>query len=185
MNANNRHKGFRVFAVVVLYLPDLALLRRVVDTTLSQVDGLVLVDNTPAAAALDEVSSFTALPALTLLRQNHNIGLAAGLNRGIEHARRAGADHFLLLDQDSVPAADMVWRLIEALGDASRAGWRIAGVGAAFEDLRGGAPPPFLRVGFPFNRVVTVAPDRQYVACLLYTSPSPRDRTRSRMPSSA
>ena len=31
---------------------------------------------------------------------------------------------------------------------------------------------------------VTVARDRLYV-CLLYTSPSPRDRTRSRMPSSA
>ena len=27
--------------------------------------------------------------------------------------------------------------------------------------------------------------DRHYQACLLYTSPSPRDRTRSRMPSSA
>ena len=26
---------------------------------------------------------------------------------------------------------------------------------------------------------------RQNIACLLYTSPSPRDRTRSRMPSSA
>ena len=25
----------------------------------------------------------------------------------------------------------------------------------------------------------------QYISCLLYTSPSPRDRTRSRMPSSA
>ena len=29
------------------------------------------------------------------------------------------------------------------------------------------------------------APDREPGACLLYTSPSPRDRTRSRMPSSA
>mgnify|MGYP003378639979 CR=1 FL=1 len=27
--------------------------------------------------------------------------------------------------------------------------------------------------------------NRQYSGCLLYTSPSPRDRTRSRMPSSA
>ena len=27
--------------------------------------------------------------------------------------------------------------------------------------------------------------DGQFVNCLLYTSPSPRDRTRSRMPSSA
>ena len=29
------------------------------------------------------------------------------------------------------------------------------------------------------------SPDTTPVACLLYTSPSPRDRTRSRMPSSA
>jgi len=28
-------------------------------------------------------------------------------------------------------------------------------------------------------------PDLEYIPCLLYTSPSPRDRTRSRMPSSA
>ena len=28
-------------------------------------------------------------------------------------------------------------------------------------------------------------PPREYQPCLLYTSPSPRDRTRSRMPSSA
>jgi len=31
-------------------------------------------------------------------------------------------------------------------------------------------------------RYMVIAP---YVSCLLYTSPSPRDRTRSRMPSSA
>ena len=30
----------------------------------------------------------------------------------------------------------------------------------------------------------TINKDRKYI-CLLYTSPSPRDRTRSRMPSSA
>ena len=29
------------------------------------------------------------------------------------------------------------------------------------------------------------SPDGSHIACLLYTSPSPRDRTRSRMPSSA
>ena len=34
-----------------------------------------------------------------------------------------------------------------------------------------------------FMRLVYM--NEQYMACLLYTSPSPRDRTRSRMPSSA
>ena len=32
---------------------------------------------------------------------------------------------------------------------------------------------------------ITVTVDQSGITCLLYTSPSPRDRTRSRMPSSA
>ena len=37
----------------------------------------------------------------------------------------------------------------------------------------------------PFKMSSTNALNIQYIDCLLYTSPSPRDRTRSRMPSSA
>ena len=33
--------------------------------------------------------------------------------------------------------------------------------------------------------VTTLVPEQHRFTCLLYTSPSPRDRTRSRMPSSA
>ena len=40
--------------------------------------------------------------------------------------------------------------------------------------------------GLPISRVQDVfMPERLTRVCLLYTSPSPRDRTRSRMPSSA
>ena len=52
---------------------------------------------------------------------------------------------------------------------------------------------PWLTVGndsiivLDMNKVITITEthDEQYISCLLYTSPSPRDRTRSRMPSSA
>src|SRR5664280_253045 len=37
----------------------------------------------------------------------------------------------------------------------------------------------------PYNHLVFVKDVNGYKACLLYTSPSPRDRTRYRMPSSA
>ena len=37
----------------------------------------------------------------------------------------------------------------------------------------------------PLEYNLVVAPGARLEACLLYTSPSPRDRTRSRMPSSA
>ena len=36
-----------------------------------------------------------------------------------------------------------------------------------------------------YMRMELMEPGVQYMDCLLYTSPSPRDRTRSRMPSSA
>ena len=42
-----------------------------------------------------------------------------------------------------------------------------------------------LRVSFNRANYVEAAIEEVYKTCLLYTSPSPRDRTRSRMPSSA
>ena len=37
----------------------------------------------------------------------------------------------------------------------------------------------------PLDKEVLFRTGREFEVCLLYTSPSPRDRTRSRMPSSA
>ena len=37
----------------------------------------------------------------------------------------------------------------------------------------------------PFDRLLAATPALDFMTCLLYTSPSPRDRTRTRMPSSA
>ena len=49
------------------------------------------------------------------------------------------------------------------------------------------APYPELREGFEDLSILEKRKDviSTILACLLYTSPSPRDRTRSRMPSSA
>ena len=41
------------------------------------------------------------------------------------------------------------------------------------------------RIGRGEQGVLLVRPYTDIICCLLYTSPSPRDRTRSRMPSSA
>ena len=52
--------------------------------------------------------------------------------------------------------------------------------GATFKFADGSLLP-----GFEQALVGLFAGDQTLVTCLLYTSPSPRDRTRSRMPSSA
>ena len=49
------------------------------------------------------------------------------------------------------------------------------------EDIEGEGVLEILNDGFGFLR----SPTSSYLACLLYTSPSPRDREKSRMPSSA
>ena len=47
------------------------------------------------------------------------------------------------------------------------------------------AQPSSMEPGLVLPVVITAFADKSFTFCLLYTSPSPRDRTRSRMPSSA
>ena len=63
-----------------------------------------------------------------------------------------------------------------------------------FENLKGneilktsvwGENSQFIRVNGAKVRQTGIVNDLTFNICLLYTSPSPRDRTRSRMPSSA
>ena len=48
-----------------------------------------------------------------------------------------------------------------------------------------GTPDSAKRLGKAYDKLGDTASATLYYRCLLYTSPSPRDRTRSRMPSSA
>lgn len=165
-------RKFRIFAVVVIYYPESALLQRAVDLTLPQVDSLVIIDNTPGGSQMTEALA-TQISNITVLQQEVNIGLAAGLNVGIEFARKNLATHYLLLDQDSQPAPDMVAELCSAWEDAEKDNMRVAAVGPAFSDERGGAPPPFLKVSFPFNHVVQPTLGINYVSThVLITSGS-------------
>ena len=52
---------------------------------------------------------------LSVARLGENQGIAAALNIGVEEAIRGGARYVLLSDQDSLPDADMVERLISCL----------------------------------------------------------------------
>jgi GT2 family glycosyltransferase len=109
-------KNPSVVAVIVSHEPD-ARLDAVLDAALAQCGRVVLVDN----ASSDDVrrrlrGRAEVTPALTLIENAENLGLAAAQNQGLEIARVTGADWILLLDDDSVPAPDMVVRLLD--------GWR-------------------------------------------------------------
>jgi len=74
-------------AVVVLYHPELSLLARLLESVLSQVDALIVVDNTPNPSA-----QFTELFAkyrdqVTYIPLGDNMGIATAQNVGIRKSR--------------------------------------------------------------------------------------------------
>jgi len=150
----------QVAAVVVAYHPDLVLLERLFAAVRPQVGTIVVVDNTPAASG---EASLQAPAGVHVLSLGANAGLAAGINRGCEFARAQGARFVLLFDQDSEPAAGMTQRLCEAWAAASAQGRGLAAVGPRFQDDRGAHTAPFLRVGFPRNRVLDTGGSQVFV----------------------
>lgn len=100
-----------VAAVVTAFLPA-AGLATVVAAAAVQCDRVVVVDNTPPGKpGADRV--LTPQPNVLIERSPRNLGLAGALNRGVELA--GDVETLLLLDQDSVPPADLVRRLTRHL----------------------------------------------------------------------
>lgn len=128
-------------AVVVTYQPVLDQLQRQLDSLVPQVDAVVIVDN-HSIADLSLWMKLSATPAHAVIQLDCNYGVARAQNVGIAWAQEQEATHVLLMDQDSVPAPDMVAMLLEiALNCPS-----LAAVGPRYLDLRQDNPPPFLRV---------------------------------------
>jgi rhamnosyltransferase len=151
---NDPNRRASVCAVIVTYHPDLVGLGVEIDAVRPQVAQLVVVDNaTPGLAGK------LAGADLTLLAQPVNVGLARAQNIGIEAARAAGHTHVQLLDQDSVPAPDMVEQLLTAAEKLSAGGRRVAAVGPRFRDERERRDAPFIKIAFPMSRKLWCAPD--------------------------
>lgn len=146
----NKHP--KVVAIVVTYYPSLEAMTALISATAQQVSELVVVDNTPFPST-DLGNELLQYPQVHHIAQNDNMGIAYAHNVGIEWAHQQGADYVLLLDQDSVPASDMVEKLLEThIGNHSLQN-PIAAVGPAYEDLRTGVRSYFMvsRFGFPFR----------------------------------
>ena len=100
-------------------------------------------------------------------------------------ARDAGADVEALVTNPDAPVHGFWERLARLIARHARLVWIVTTVvllaaSAGVLQLKAdGVPQSDLVLG------ASEARDGQDVLCLLYTSPSPRDRTRSRMPSSA
>lgn len=160
-----------IHAVIVTWQPDLTLLEAAIAALSAQVGCVVLVDNGSSHDGLDEFFGRMADNGCVVIREERNVGLAAGFNRGIAHARGAGAGFVLLMDQDSVVSHGAVAALLDAWSELSRS-VSVAAVGMQFQDPRNGVTGAFVRIGFPFNGKITGAPGERVECDFLISSGS-------------
>lgn len=139
-----------VVAVVVTYQPSLEVLEQLLDALVPQVASVVMVDNGSYSNLAERTSEHNTY-AVELLQLGENRGIAAAQNIGIEWARNRGAEFVLLMDQDSIPAPDMVEELLSTIAKQPLA----AAAGPRYLDARQDNPPPFIEVrGLRLKRCV-------------------------------
>lgn len=110
-----------IVAVIVAFEPDLEDLMRQLTALRPQVQRVILVDN----ASDQDLGHWCQTQGLEIdacVRMPCNVGIGGAQNRGIAWARDRGATHVLLMDQDSVPAPDMVARLLSVVRAHPRSG---------------------------------------------------------------
>jgi rhamnosyltransferase len=124
-------------AVVVTFEPPAGLARRL-QALQGQVRQIVVVDNGPVTARAALAQELAQVPALRLIGNDENRGIAAALNQGLAALAAAGCDAALLLDHDSVPDPQMLPRLLAELRrpESARAAACVPRIRYDLEDIR-------------------------------------------------
>lgn len=135
-----------VVAVVVTYQPILEVLDQLLNALVPQVTSVVLVDN-GSQVDLETWKHERQTHAIKVLLLGENRGIAAAHNEGIQWARNLGTEFVLLMDQDSIPAHDMVVRLRSTYTELVEKGVLVAALGPRYRDSDNGTLSQFVRVG--------------------------------------
>jgi rhamnosyltransferase len=162
-----------VCSITVAFNPEPARLAEQIQALLGQVDEILIVDNdseTPAEDALRQQAGEFPRDERTrvrFLRLDENHGVAAGFNIGAREAAAAGAKFVLLLDDDSIPAPDMVRKLLAAYDHCrSLSGAQpVAAVGPRVNDRRNPVEYPFIRLGWLRNPHLRCGAGQDVIAC--------------------
>lgn len=136
-----------VIGVIVTYQPDCSTLAVLIDAVRPQVAHVIVVDNTPGGLPCGSD------PRVELIGLGRNMGLAAAQNVGIRRALELGCGFVLMLDQDSLPAPQMVAALLDAHDNLVQRGAAVAAIGPRLVDARTQVSQPVVqarRLGMRF-----------------------------------
>lgn len=134
-----------VAAIIVTYHPCLERLQRLLEQITAQVHRVIVIDNGSPPALTRWLTSLLGDDHNQLILLPDNQGLASAQNQGIDCARKLGATHILLLDQDSEPAESMVAELTSACEQLQAAQQPIALIAPKVIDQRRQQPLAYFR----------------------------------------
>jgi len=139
----------QVCAVIVTYFPDAALLRKLLNSIATQVDGVVMVDNTPQDRSIEPGPLLVAsgLSMHYTIAFGENRGIAAAQNAGIAWAMAHGFTYALLFDQDSIAVSNMILQLTQVAANRIAQGDKLAAIGPRYVDPRSGRSSSALCIG--------------------------------------
>lgn len=120
--ALNTHRN-RITAVFSAFRPEPALIEHCAALA-PQVARIIVVDDGSGESAEPVLGALEAA-GVTVLRQPHNGGIAAAMNRGIDDALERGAEFVITFDQDSNVPAGFVHTLVEEFDRTTTTGLRV------------------------------------------------------------
>lgn len=124
-----------IVGIVITFEPDIDSLDALLDALLPQVNKIVVVDNFSS----NNLEGYVISRNVEYVQLTENYGIAYAQNVGIQWAEKFGATHVLLMDQDSIPAPNMVSALRSALvanQEKSTDTSLLAAVGPSYIDSR-------------------------------------------------
>lgn len=155
---NLSHSASKVAAIVVLYHPDWAILRPLLNRLAGQADCILMIDNTPPGDHLELNISIAQFEfgEVHYRALGDNLGIAYAQNVGIKIAEQFSCDHVFLLDQDSEISNTIIQDLIEAERGLINGGQNPAVVGPAFVDRKTGQLAQIIRHGYFFVKRLNI-----------------------------
>lgn len=142
-----------IAAIIVTYEPNLEKLFELFEILESQVAHILVVDNGSLEKTLQFIGQRIPQNGFLILK-GYNSGVAGAINTGILKAKKYAVSHVLLLDQDSLPASDMVNNLLSAMNLKKGEGYKVAAVGPKYSDIKGQHVSPFVKLkGLKLSRV--------------------------------
>jgi rhamnosyltransferase len=102
-----------ICAIVVSYHPPAEIVDNIT-ALLEQVDEVVIVDNGSGATTKELLGRLGCYSKVGVIYNDENVGIAAALNAGVSHAKKAGHQWVATFDQDSRVTPGMITSMMRA-----------------------------------------------------------------------